>query len=74
MRGTQRAIVKWTSFTCALINCLVAGSVVTFALYAPQLQRHLHYSSLQVNTVGIACQLGLYLTVPSVFYHMNAKR
>ncbi|ORY80982.1 major facilitator superfamily domain-containing protein [Protomyces lactucae-debilis] len=64
MRGPQRIVVKWTSFACALLNCLVAGSVVTFALYAPQLQRHLHYTSIQVNTVGIACQLGLYLTVP----------
>lgn len=55
---------KWLSLSAAILNCLAAGSVSVFALYAPQLQRHLNYSSLQVNAIGIACQLGLYLTVP----------
>lgn len=60
----SRLTTKWVSFTAAILNTLSAGSIGVFALYAPQLQNHLHYSSLQVNTIGIACQLGLYLTVP----------
>lgn len=58
------ALTKWVSFGAAILNCLVAGTLAVFALYAPQIQSHLHYTSLQVNTIGIACQLGLYLTVP----------
>lgn len=59
-----RGAVKWLSFVAAILNTLCAGSLSVFALYAPQLQAHLHYTSLQVNSIGIACQLGLYLTVP----------
>lgn len=59
-----RSTVKWLSFAAAILNTLCAGSLSVFALYAPQLQGHLHYTSLQVNSIGIACQLGLYLTVP----------
>lgn len=55
---------KWVSFFAAILNCLAAGTIAVFALYSPQLQQQLHYSSLQVNAIGIACQLGLYLTVP----------
>lgn len=58
------SVVRWVAFASAILNTLVAGSIAVFALYAPQLQSHLHYTSLQVNTIGIAGQLGLYLTVP----------
>lgn len=61
---TSIETTKWISFGAAILNCLAAGSVAVFALYAPQLQQHLHYTSLQVNAIGIAFQLGLYLTVP----------
>lgn len=64
---------KWFSFVSAILNVLVAGTIAVFALYAPQLQRHLHYTSLQVNSIGIACQLGLYLTVPFLGYLCDRK-
>lgn len=59
-----RSRTRWVSFAVAVLNCLVVGSIAVFALYAPQLQSHLKYTSLQVNAIGIACQLGLYLSVP----------
>lgn len=61
------------SFASAILNCLVAGSVSVFALYAAQLQTHLGYSSLQLNAIGIACQLGLYLTVPVVGFVCDVR-
>ena len=68
MPSSSKAFCKWLSFFASLLNVLVAGTIATFALYAPQLQSHLGYTSLQVNSIGIAAQLGLYLTVPFLGY------
>ncbi|KAF2149116.1 MFS monocarboxylic acid transporter-like protein [Myriangium duriaei CBS 260.36] len=59
-----REVVRYGSFAWALINCLCAGSITAFSLYAPLLQRRLHYSQLRVNTISIAAELGMYLPVP----------
>ncbi|BFZ56995.1 Putative monocarboxylate transporter mch1 [Savitreella phatthalungensis] len=62
-----RGLRKWAAFTCAILNGLVGGTPAVFALYAPSFQRPpLSYTSLQVNLLGVACQLGLYLTVPVI--------
>ena len=69
----RASALKWMSLTSSIINVLVAGTIAVFALYAPQLQSHLHYTSLQVNAIGIAAQLGLYLTVPFLGFLCDRK-
>ncbi|GAM90070.1 hypothetical protein ANO11243_081100 [Dothideomycetidae sp. 11243] len=59
-----REVVRYSSFVWALIECLCAGSITAFSLYAPLFQRRLHYSQLRVNTISIAAELGMYLPVP----------
>ncbi|KAA8899940.1 major facilitator superfamily domain-containing protein [Sphaerosporella brunnea] len=48
----------------ALINCLWAGSVLIFSLYAPLFNTHLGYRQMQINAVSVATELGMYLPVP----------
>ena len=65
----QRAFVRWLSFVWAIVNCLCAGSITAYSLYAPLFQHRLHYSQYQVNIVSIAAELGMYLPV-SLFGYM----
>jgi MFS family permease len=48
----------------ALINCLWAGSVLIFSLYAPLFNEKLGYRQMQINAVSVATELGMYLPVP----------
>ncbi|KAF2996616.1 putative monocarboxylate transporter mch1 [Curvularia kusanoi] len=59
----QRAFVRWLSFAWAIVNCLCAGSITAYSLYAPLFQNRLHYSQYQVNIVSIVAELGMYLPV-----------
>ncbi|RPA93456.1 hypothetical protein L873DRAFT_1777781 [Choiromyces venosus 120613-1] len=54
-------LIKWTSFACAIMNCLCAGSILLFSLWAPVFQQKLGYSQMQVNAISIAGELGMYL-------------
>jgi MFS family permease len=65
----QRAFVRWLSFVWAIVNCLCAGSITAYSLYAPLFQHRLHYSQYQVNIVSIVAELGMYLPV-SLFGYM----
>ncbi|QIW98503.1 hypothetical protein AMS68_004021 [Peltaster fructicola] len=56
--------VRYLSFAWAIINCLCAGSITAYSLYAPLFQKRLHYSQLQVNGVSITAELAMYLPVP----------
>ncbi|KAF9696191.1 hypothetical protein EKO04_005835 [Ascochyta lentis] len=64
----QRLAVRWLSFAWAIVNCLCAGSITAYSLYAPLFQRRLHYTQLQVNAVSIVAELGMYLPVPLFGY------
>ncbi|WPH04712.1 Hypothetical protein R9X50_00760500 [Acrodontium crateriforme] len=59
-----REIMRYLSFVWAIINCLGAGSITAYSLYAPLFQRRLLYSQLQVNGVSITAELAMYLPVP----------
>ncbi|KAK9448846.1 major facilitator superfamily domain-containing protein [Limtongia smithiae] len=54
------------TFGSALLSCLCAGSIMLFALYAPQFQTHLGYTQVQVNVLSILGEAGMYLTTPVV--------
>ena len=56
----------------ALGNCLWAGSVLIFALYAPQFHSALGYRQMQINAVSIATELGMYVPVPVFGYICDA--
>lgn len=59
---------RWIAFVSAIFNCLSAGSIVLFSLWAPVFQQKLGYSQMQVNAISIAGELGLYLPVPIFGY------
>jgi MFS family permease len=62
---------SWTtqiSLTTALLNCLWAGSVLIFSLYAPLFNEKLGYRQMQINAVSVATELGMYLPVPVFGY------
>ncbi|KAF2717606.1 MFS general substrate transporter [Polychaeton citri CBS 116435] len=63
-KNLRREVIRYGSFTWALINCLCAGSITAYSLYAPLFQRRLHYTQLQVNGVSITAELAMYLPVP----------
>lgn len=54
----------FVSLATALNNCLWAGSVLIFSLYAPQFNEKLGYRQMQINAVSVATELGMYLPVP----------
>ncbi|EMC91633.1 hypothetical protein BAUCODRAFT_299625 [Baudoinia panamericana UAMH 10762] len=60
----SRAATRYLSFIWALINCLGAGSLTAYSLYAPLFQTKLHYTQLQVNGISITAELAMYLPVP----------
>ncbi|KAJ8116246.1 hypothetical protein OPT61_g2273 [Boeremia exigua] len=64
----QRLAVRWLSFAWAIVNCLCAGSITAYSLYAPLFQSRLHYTQFQVNVVSIVAELGMYLLVPLFGY------
>ncbi|KAJ4991298.1 transporter mch1 [Stagonosporopsis vannaccii] len=64
----QRLALRWLSFAWAIVNCLCAGSITAYSLYAPLFQRRLHYSQFHVNVVSIVAELGMYLPVPLFGY------
>ncbi|KAK9467366.1 major facilitator superfamily domain-containing protein [Lipomyces arxii] len=59
-------IKKGITFASALLNCLCAGTVMVFSLYAPQFQTRLGYTQVQVNILSILVEVGMYLTSPIV--------
>ncbi|KAK9463030.1 major facilitator superfamily domain-containing protein [Lipomyces oligophaga] len=50
----------------AILSCVCAGSIMVFALYAPQFQTHLGYTQVEVNVLSILGEAGMYLTTPLV--------
>ncbi|KAF4556501.1 MFS-type transporter-like protein 28 [Elsinoe fawcettii] len=59
-----RSLVKYGGFIWALIECLCAGSIAAFSLYAPLFQSRLRYTQLRVNGISIAAEIAMYLPVP----------
>ncbi|KAK9254316.1 major facilitator superfamily domain-containing protein [Lipomyces tetrasporus] len=57
---------KGITYASALLSCICAGSIMIFALYAPQFQTHMGYSQVQVNLLSILGEAGMYLTTPIV--------
>jgi MFS family permease len=60
----NREATRYFSFAWAIVNCLCAGSITAYSLYAPLFQKRLGYSQLQVNGVSITAELAMYLPVP----------
>ncbi|KAI5201028.1 ARM repeat-containing protein [Aureobasidium subglaciale] len=60
----QVQLSRYLTFAWAIINCLVAGSITCFSVYAPLFQKRLHYTQLRVNTISITAELAMYLPVP----------
>lgn len=67
-RRMKRAVTKYLSFACAILNCLCAGSITAYSLYAPLFQTRLRYTQFQVNAVSITAELAMYLPVPLFGY------
>lgn len=63
-----RNVARYTSFACAILSSLCAGSLTAFSLYGHLFQERLHYSQLEVNSVSIAASLAMYLPVPLFGY------
>ncbi|RPB08694.1 MFS general substrate transporter [Morchella conica CCBAS932] len=59
---------KWIAFGSSIVNCLCAGSILLFSLWAPIFQHRLGYSQTQVNFISMAGELGMYLPVPLFGY------
>lgn len=59
---TQRRRI--VSLLGSVIIALSAGSTYVFSSYAPQLQDSLHLSSTQLNVLGLAGNLGMYMSGP----------
>ena len=59
----KKEVARYIAFAWAIINCLGAGSITSFSLYAPLFQHNLRYTQLQVNGVSITAELGMYLPV-----------
>ena len=59
----KKEMVRYVAFAWAIINCLGAGSITSFSLYAPLFQHKLRYTQLQINGVSITAELGMYLPV-----------
>ncbi|MDI1486594.1 MAG: putative monocarboxylate transporter mch1 [Ramalina farinacea] len=57
-------VTKYTSFVCAILSCLCAGSITAFSLYGPLFISHLKYSQAQVNSISVAAELAMYLPIP----------
>lgn len=64
----KKETMRYVAFAWAIINCLGAGGITAYSLYAPLFQKRLHYSQLQVNGVSITAELALYLPVPIFGY------
>ncbi|KAK4954381.1 hypothetical protein LTR10_007812 [Elasticomyces elasticus] len=60
----SKNLQRYGAFAWAIINCLGAGSITAYSLYAPLFQKRLHYTQLQVNGVSITAELAMYLPVP----------
>ncbi|KAF2747303.1 MFS general substrate transporter [Sporormia fimetaria CBS 119925] len=67
-RRLNRQILRWLSFVWAIVNCLCAGSITAYSLYGHRFQKDLHYTQVQVNTVSITAEFGMYLPVPLFGY------
>lgn len=64
--------IRQASFCSSLITCLVDASVVTFSIFTPQFIKHLHYDQIDINIIGGAMNIGLYLTLPALGYLSDA--
>ena len=54
------------SFPSLADGSLCAGSILLYSLYSPQFQTHLNFTQLEINSIFIAGEIGMYLTVPYV--------
>ncbi|KAF1347113.1 major facilitator superfamily domain-containing protein [Delphinella strobiligena] len=64
----KREVRRYLGFAWAIINCLCAGSITCYSVYAPLFQRRLHYTQLRVNAISITAELAMYLPVPIFGY------
>ncbi|KAI9732376.1 MAG: putative monocarboxylate transporter mch1 [Cirrosporium novae-zelandiae] len=67
-REVYREFIRYTSFVCAILSCLCAGSITAYSLYGHLFLSRLGYTQLKVNTVSIAAELSMYLPVPIFGY------
>ncbi|KAF8456889.1 major facilitator superfamily domain-containing protein [Terfezia claveryi] len=61
---SARRRVQVIAFCSAMLNCLCAGSLLLFSLWAPIFQDKLGFSQLQINGISIAAEVGMYIPVP----------
>lgn len=54
--------------------CLLCASVTVFPLYTQEFSNTLGYSTLQINAVSIAAEVGLYVIVPYLGYLADTYR
>ncbi|KAI6244536.1 putative transporter mch1 [Erysiphe necator] len=64
----KSAIIRYTALFSAVFSSLCAGSISTFSLYGHLLQTRLKYTQTQVNTVALAAQITLCLSVSFIGY------
>ncbi len=64
--------IRQASFCSSLVTCLFDASVVTFSIFTPQFIKHLNYDQIDINIIGGAMNIGLYLTLPALGYLSDA--
>lgn len=64
---TNKTPLQWralSAFIIALLCCGCANSLALFSMLAPGFQYSLGFSLFQINSIGIASSLGMYLPMP----------
>ncbi|KAF8474583.1 major facilitator superfamily domain-containing protein [Kalaharituber pfeilii] len=68
LAGRAASSARWRTqiiaFCSAMLNCLCAGSLLLFSLWAPIFQDKLGFTQMQINAISIAGELGMYIPVP----------
>ncbi|CAG8639394.1 1797_t:CDS:2 [Cetraspora pellucida] len=73
----SRQITLTISYLSILLISCVSGTHYLFSAYSTEIQERLDFSSIQINTIGSACNYGVYLSKPALGYfadHYGARR
>lgn len=67
---------KWRVcvYSASTLVCLLCASITVFPLYTGEFGKSLGYSTLEINAVSIAAEIGLYAIVPYLGYLADTYR
>ncbi|CAG8770275.1 25826_t:CDS:1, partial [Racocetra persica] len=64
----SRQIKLTVSYLSILLISCVTGTQYLFSAYSTKIQERLGFSSVQINTIGSACNYGVFLSKPFLGY------